>query len=1037
MKKLLQGLFILLFTAGTAMAQDRTITGKVTGASDNLPIPGVTIRIPDVPGGAITDAAGNYSITVSASAQSLRFSSVGYLNKVVTIGASDRINVVLQADANALQDVIVVGYGTAKKESFTGSASIVKSDVLENRPVTSFDKALQGAAAGVTVTSTSGQPGAASQVRIRGIGSISASATPLYVIDGIPITNGDLSQVATTSDVLSSINPNDIETVTILKDASAASIFGSRAANGVILITTKKGKNGQTKFNLTLNGGNSYIATDKAASLDATQYFKLYFDYFYNQNVAAGNAADVAATKADASTLKALNVNPYNTATPYGAGGILNPGASLYYDTNWRDAVTNTGITKNVNLSAQGGNEATKFFISGGYFDQKGIILASNFKRYSGKLNISNQVGKAITVGINTTLSYTDQNTPPGATGAANPVRFGDVVSNVYSLYARDANGVPLKDASGNFIYNYKNPISQDFNPVGLSILDNYNTVTARAIANPYVEVRFLKDFVFKTNEAVDYINNREKQFYNLEHGNGAGPKGRATRYTVQDITVTFQNTLTYNKALGLHNLTVLLGQEAYRTRYDNLSSEITGFPFAGSEEQVAGSVLSSVNSYYTQKRLESYFTRANYSYNNRYFLEASFRRDGSSVFGTDNRFGNFYAVGGAWRLSQEDFLREVSWLNELKLRASYGTSGNDRIGRYDAQGLYALGSNYEGQSGISYSNLANPELKWEQNNQFDVGLEFSLLNSRLSGEFSYYNRKADGLLYKKPLSYTTGFESVTTNLASVKNQGVDLLLNGVPVQNDNFSWNISFNIGASKNKILKLAGNDVVDGTKRLKVGSDIYQFYIRQYAGVDQTNGKPLWYIDEVGTDGVATGNRITTANYSTATRYDSGSALPKFTGGFTNTFKYKDFDFTALLFFSQGGKIYDDVLSTISHSGRNNGTQLSTVVFQAWSPTNTNTNVPRFMPTNTDLGNSTSDRFLYDGSYLRVKTLSLGYNLNRNWAEKVKLSNARIFISAENAFTLSKHHGMDPEVALSGVPNGDIPNVKTFSLGLNVGF
>ncbi|MBC7417824.1 MAG: TonB-dependent receptor [Pedobacter sp.] len=1037
MKKLLQSLFILLFVAVAAAAQDRTITGKVTGDSNGLPIPGVTVRVTGVVGGVVTGANGNYAIGITTGAKTLQFSSIGYITKAVTIGRSNQVNIVLQADANALEDVVVVGYGTTKKESFTGSAAVVKSDVLENRPVSSFDKALQGAAAGVTVTTTSGQPGAASEVRIRGIGSISANASPLYVIDGIPIQSGDFSQVATTSDILSTINPNDIASVTVLKDASAASIYGSRAANGVILITTKKGRSGKTRFNLTMNGGNSYIATNKPASLDASQYFKTYFDYYYNKNIAAGSAPDAAATKADASTIKILAVNPYNTATPYGAGGSLNPGAALFYDTNWRDAVTNTGVTKSVNLSAQGGNDATKFFFSGGYFDQKGIILASNFKRYSGKINLSNQVNKAISVGVNTTLSYTDQNTPAGATGAANPVRFGDVVSNVYSLYVRNANGVPIKDASGALVYNYKNPVTQDFNPVGLALADQYNTITTRAILNPYVEVRFLKDFVFKTNEAVDYINNRERQFYNRDHGNGAAPAGRADRYTVQDITVTFQNTLTYNKTFGLHALTVLLGQEAYRTKYDNVFAEVTGFPFAGAEELVAGSIPGAPSSYYTQKRLESYFSRANYSYNNKYFFEGSFRRDGSSVFGANNRYGNFYAVGGAWRLSQEDFVKNIAWINELKLRASYGTSGNDQIGRYDAQGLYALGNNYEGSSAISYSNLANPALKWEQNNQFDVGLEFSVLKNRISGEVSFYNRKADGLLYKKPLSFTTGFQDVTTNLASVKNTGVDVLLNGTPVETSNFRWDVSFNAGTSKNKILKLAGNDVVTGSKRLKVGSDIYQFYLREYAGVDQATGKPIWFIDELGADGKPTGKRITTDNYSAATRYDSGSALPKFTGGLTNTFKYKDFDFTAFLFFSSGGKIYDDLLSTISHAGRTNGTQFSTSVFDSWTPTNTNTNVPRFLPSNPDQGNSQSTRFLYDGSYIRMKNLTLGYNLNKNWAEKVKLANARIFVSAENAFTLSKHHGMDPEVSLSGVPNGDIPNVKTFSLGLNVGF
>ncbi len=1036
-RKLLAFLLLGLFAITSAMAQNKTITGRVVGADDGLPLPGVSVRVKGGTAGTSTGADGNFSLTAPSNASALTFTYIGFVTQEVSVGASNRVDVRLVTDAKQLSEVVVVGYGTSTRQSFTGSAAVVSSEVLENRPITSFEKALQGTVAGVTVSSVSGQPGATSTVRIRGVASISASATPLYVLDGIPITTGDLSQVATTADVLSSINPNDIESVTVLKDASAGSIYGSRAANGVILITTKKGKSGVTKFTASGNGGYSSPAVDKHETLNATQYFKQYFDYYYNLRIAAGDSPAAAALSANTSTKARLAVNPYNVANPYIAGGTLDPNARLYYDTDWRDAVLNRGETKNINVSAQGGTDATKFFLSGGFFDQKGIVLASNFKRYSGKINVSNQVNKAINVGINTTLSYTDQNTPAGSTGAANPVRFSDVVANVYSLYQRDASGNPVVAPDGSLVYNYINPISVDFNPLGLAEKDEYITRTSRALLNPYAEIGFTDNLKFRTNVGLDYINNRERLFYNPEHGNGAAPKGRAERYTVEDVTVTFSNTLTYARQFGDHDLTLLAGQEAYRTKYDNIQASTTGFPFGGVPELVAGSVPGAPNSYITQKRLSSYFTRASYSFNNKYYIQGSFRRDGSSVFGSENRFGNFYSGGVAWRIGEESFLQDIKWLDELKLRASYGTLGNDRIGRYDAQGLYGLGNNYQGQSGITYTNLANNQLRWEENASTDVGVEFSMFGGRLGGEVSYYNKQAKGLLYNQPLSYTTGFSSVTTNLAALDNKGFDILLTGVPLKTTNFTWNTSFNLTTVDNEIKKLTGNEVISGTKRLKVGSDIYQFYLRDYAGVDPADGAPMWYIDQLGTDGKPNGNRITTKNYNLGTRYDSGSSLPDFTGGMTNTFRYKRFDFSGFLFFSKGGKIYDGLYQTLNHAGRTNGTQLSTNVYNSWMKAGDITNTPRFRPTNTDLGDSQSTRFLHDGSYIRIKNLTLGYDLNTEWARKVKLSNARIYLSGENVFTFAKHKGMDPETEITGLTDSDVPNIRTFSLGLNIGF
>ncbi|MEJ7692487.1 TonB-dependent receptor [Daejeonella sp.] len=1036
-RKLLAFLLLGLFAISSAMAQNKTITGRVVGADDGLPLPGVSVRVKGGTAGTTTSIDGTYSLNAPASANVLTFTYIGFVAQEISISANNTANARLVTDAKQLSEVVVVGYGTSTRQSFTGSAAVVTSEVFENRPVTSFEKALQGTVAGVTVSSVSGQPGATSTVRVRGVASISASATPLYVIDGIPITTGDLSQVATTSDVLSTINPNDIETITVLKDASAGSIYGSRAANGVILITTKKGKSGVTKFTASGNGGYSSQGVDKHEHLDATQYFKQYFDYYYNLRTVAGDSPAAAALSANTSTKARLAVNPYNIANPYIAGGTLDPSAQLYYDTDWRDAVINRGDVKNINVSAQGGNDATKFFISGGVFDQKGIVLASDFKRYSGKINISNQVNKAINIGFNTTLSYTDQNTPAGAGGAANPVRFSEVVANVYSLYQRDASGNPVIAPNGSLVYNYVNPISQDFNPLGLAEKDEYITRTARGILNPYAEIGFTNNLKFRTNVGLDYINNRERLFYNPEHGNGAAPKGRAERYTVQDVTVTFNNTLTYARQFGDHDLTLLVGQEAYRSKYDNIRASTTGFPFDGVPELVAGSVPGAPTSFITQKRLSSYFTRASYSFNNKYYLQGSFRRDGSSVFGSDNRFGNFYSGGVAWRIGQEKFLQEIKWLDELKLRASYGTVGNDRIGRYDAQGLYGLGNNYQGQSGITSTNLANKSLRWEENAQTDIGVEFGLFGGRLGGEVTYYNKQAKGLLFNRPLSYTTGFASVTTNLASMDNKGFDILLTGMPVKTTNFTWNTSFNLTTVKNEIKKLTSNEVITGTKRLRVGTDLYQFYLRDYAGVDPADGAPTWFMDQLGTDGKPNGTRITTKTYNLATRYDKGSALPDFTGGMTNNFRYKRFDFTGFLFYSSGGKIYDELYQALSHAGRANGTQLSPDVYNSWKKAGDITNTPRFRPTNTDLGDSQSSRFLYDGSYIRIKSLTLGYDLKSDWARKVKLSNARIYLSGENVFTFAKHKGMDPETEITGLTSFDVPNIKTFSLGLNIGF
>jgi TonB-linked SusC/RagA family outer membrane protein len=1025
----------LLLITSLAWAQTKTIKGTVTDES-GLPISFATISIKGTNIANAADDQGRYTIQAKSGA-TLVVSATGYATKEAVIG-SDVVNIILSpGNTQVVDEVMVIGYGAVKKENFTGSASVVKADVFENRPVTSFEKALQGAAAGVQVTSVSGQPGATSTVRIRGVGSFAASSTPLYVIDGVPITNGDLTSTATTADVLATLNPNDIASVTVLKDATAAAIYGSRAGNGVILITTKQGKIGRTKLNLNASTGFSNQAVKYHDVMNASEYYKMYWDVYYADSLKKYNDPAKAALLANAATNAKLAVNPYNTANPYIGGGALADGAALLYDTDWRDEVLRKGITNNIDLSVSGGNEKTKFFFSGGYFDQKGIIIASDFKRYSSKLNINTDITSFLKIGINNTLSYTIQNTPPGATGSANPVNFANQTANIYPLYVYDANGNIVLDASGNPTYSYKNPVTPDFNPVGLSKLNEYNVKTARAITNPYVEVRFLKDFVAKSSLGVDYISLRERQFYNMEHGDGVSVKGRGYRYSKEDLSITIANTLTYNKSFGEHNVNVLLGQEAYRTKFENLYAQATGYPFPGIDELIAASTPNTTQSYFTEKRLSSYFSRVEYNLGAKYYLSGSLRRDGSSVFGADRRFGTFYSIGGAWRIGKEEFLQSANWIDDLKIRASYGTSGNDRIDRYAAQGLYSLGRNYEGQSGINYTQLANLLLQWEQNSTLDLGLEFSLFKGGLSGEIGYYKRGAQDILFDKPLSRLTGFNTIPTNLASMDNYGIEVLLNGNPVRTANFNWNVSFNITSNNNKIRKMTQEQVIDGTKRWTVGEDRYQWYLREYAGVDPADGRPMWYQDEV-VDGKPTGKKITTKNWSSATRYEGfGSALPKFTGGFNNSFTYKQFDLDIRTYYSLGAKIYDNLYANLMHSGGSVGKQLATDIYGQWKNPGDVTDIPRFVINNTDLGNNESTRFLFNGSFMRVKNISLGYSLNPDLLKTLQLSNLRIYFMAENPFTFAAHKGMDPEVEITGLANNDIPNVKTFTFGINVGF
>lgn len=1031
-------LAMVSFIGLQAFAQT-TVTGTVTDPNGD-PVPGANIRVKGFSdAGTITDLNGSFTLNVPAGATTLVFSFVGMKTTEVEISARSIIDFKFETEDFAVDEVVVVAYGVTQKSSFTGSVGVVKSEELGKSTNSTFVNSLQGNVSGVQINTASGQPGASTDIIIRGMGSFGGSS-PLYVIDGVPVASGNFSSVAssdygTSSTILSTLNPSDIESVSILKDASAASLYGSRAANGVVVITTKNGKKGKTSFNVSAKYGITDV-TVMPEVLGTSEYFKVFWDAYKVRGTQLGYAGEDLANFTNSSTINVLGINPYNTLSPYNVDGQLNSGARLYWDQNWQDDIVRKGYTQDYVISANGGSEFTNYFISGGYMGNNGNVVGSAFDRYTARMNLGSQVKDFLKIDLNSFFSFTDQDTPPGAGGGASPMSFVNQVANVYPLYAHDSEGNIIYDALGNKVYNYYNATQFDFNPVALAEMDIYNTKTYRMLTGASFEFTFLKDFKITTKPSVDYLHLYETRYYNPLHGNGAAVDGRSNKIMHKDVRFNITNTLNWSRTFGQHNINALLAHEMATYKYDYMEAGGVGFPFPGNDNLIAAGTPTGISSYITEKNIVSYFTRLNYDLANKYYISLGLRRDGSSVFGSNYKYGTFYSVGASWRISEETFLKNITWINNLKLRTSYGTSGNDQIGRYDALGLFGLGPAYDGVAGLTYTQLANPKLRWEKNINFNVGLEFGLFK-KFTGEIEYFTRQSDDLITAKPLSLTTGFSSITSNVAKMKNTGMEFSLHSENFRSSDFSWTSDFNFTTIKNEIVELSQKEVLSGSKRWIVGKDRMQFYIEEFAGVDPSDGAPMWYMDIKDADGNPTGERTVTKSYSQASRYEMGSALPKFTGGFANSLMFKGFEFTFNLYFSYGGKILDYTEMDLTHGGAVPGKQLSPSVYDAWKQPGDITSVPRFYVGNTDNGNSRSDRYLHDGSYIRLKNATFAYNFPGSILSKMKISSLRAYISLENYLTLAKYKGLDPELGIDGTSNNYYPQVKALMFGLNLNF
>lgn len=925
-----------------------------------------------------------------------------------------------------IDEVVVVAYGQAKRNSYTGSVATISSDKINNRPVTNITKALEGQVAGLQAVSASGQPGAVASVRIRGIGSVSASSEPLYVVDGLPFDGN-----------INTISPNDIVSISVLKDASASALYGSRGANGVIIITTKSGKKGESIVNFNISQGISSRAVKDYKQVSTDQYFELYWEAMRNGFIANKIAPQQAAQMATDGIVNALGINPYgiNYAKPIGTDGKLLPGAQPLWNDNWADVLQRVAVRNQVDVDMSGGTEKGNYYFSLGYLDDKGVAIESGFKKYSTRLKLNSEVKKWLTVGAN--LSYTNsiQQAPPSSdSSSGNIINVGRSIPSFYPYYERNPDGSYRRDANGNPVFDFgkyrPSNALQNQNLAATLPLDKNENKEDNFSGKGYLDFTFLPELKFKSSFSVDLVNYNGHYYTNPILGEGTEIGGSVTRTNSRTLSYTTSNILTFDKRFEDHHINVLGGQEFYKYDFQTISGNRSQFSLPYYYEPDAAALLGGFSGNSDKLSLLSFLGKLEYDYANKYFVSGSVRTDGSSRFSPDNRWGTFWSVGGSWKVSNENFIKDIDVINQLTLRASYGGQGNDKLSTYYAyQSLYTFYNNL-GEPGTVASRLPTPDLKWETNLNLNLGLEFAILNNRIKGNVEYFKRESKDLLFQMPLAPSLGFSGYQANIGTLQNTGFEFSLFTTPIRTSDFEWNVDLNLSTLNNKITKLPRASIISGTKLLTEGGSVYDFYLPTWVGVDPSNGKPLW--KTITTN--ANGEKVegTTSVIGDATREIQGSSLPKLVGGLTTSINYKNFDVSALLTFRIGGKVLDTDYTSILSNGNLAGRAWSAEMLNRWTPDNPYTDVPG-LSTTTNNWTSASSRFLYSATYARLKNLSIGYTLPSSQFEKLGLKKFRIYLQGENLLTFYKHKGMDPEQTLDGTTYYRYPAMRTITFGI----
>ena len=968
------------------------------------------------------------------------------------VAIKPHVRVIMHSDSELLDEVMVVAYGTAKKSSFTGSASTIDNKKLELRPITNVTKGLEGQSTGVLTTSGSGQPGESASVVIRGYGSINASKSPLYVVDGIPFDGS-----------LSSINPSDIETMTILKDASAGALYGARGANGVVMITTKKGKEGKTQVNWRSTVGWSSRAIKEYDMVDQKEFTQLTYEalrngYVFNSGYSWSDA-EAAARGRLSSTLGGELYNPFKN---YTFDNIINPetgmvqaDAQSVWNERWLDAVQRDNAFRHEHqLSLNGGNEKTKYMFSLGYLNEDGILEATSFQRYSARANISSTVTEWFTANLNTSLAHSLQNfSDYDGTSTSNVWYSAQFVSPLFPMYVKDINGNNILGENGKPQLNYGEdgrPGSyNDYNPLG-GLLDDKadlkNDVaslrSALTFGSDNDNFGVFKGLKLALNFGVDYRNQLQKKYMNMHHGNQATAGGLLQKYNTRMQSYTFNQLLTWNRSFGLHNFDVMAGHEFYAYKYEYMNAGKTNL-VDGILELRPGTTLYSADSYTNNYRIESWLGRFNYNFDEKYYFSASLRTDGSSRFYKDNRWGTFWSVGGNWRISKEAFMEDVTWLNNLSLKVSYGQQGNDNIlnslgysDYYLWQSLYSLDWANSNQIGGMISSLENREVSWEKNANLNIGIEASLFDSRLSINAEYYNKKTTDMLLSYPMATSTGFNGYNANVGNMRNSGFEFEVKGTPIKTNDFTWELTWMGSTVKNKVLKLTAEspEIISGNYSIKEGNPLYTFYMAKSAGVDPATGAQLYWIYDKDENGNITNERVS-SDYAAAanSKYYLGSRIPDLYGSIGTNLSWKGIDLSVLATYSIGGKIYDSLYYGSMNNQYYNQTW-NKHALRRWQKPGDVTDVPRV-----EVGGryTANDRFLVDASYFAIKNVTLGYTLPKSWLNRAKLNSVRVFGSVDNLALFTHLQGMDPQYNFTGQTDYSYTPNKTWSLGFEINF
>ena len=1043
-KRLMAVVAAIAVSTSMAFAQSQ-ISGKVTSSEDGSPVIGASIKVAGTNTGTVTDIDGNFSLNAPAGSK-LEISYIGMVSKTVKAGRN--LNIVMDSDNHSLDEVMVVAFGTAKKSAFTGSAAVVGSEELSKKVTTNVADALVGSVPGLQLRGGTGQPGdTQGKINIRGIASMYASTDPLIIVDGAPYSAS-----------LSNIPTEDIESVSILKDAASAALYGARGAAGVIIVTTKKGSNKEAKINVDMKwGSNSRAIPDYDVIKDPGQYYEAYYAQLYNRNFyGRGQSAEQANLNANKTMLSDLRYNVFtypDNEQLIGLDGKINPHATLgrvvtgtdgkkYLMTpdDWANTLYNKSLRQEYNVSANGGTDRSTYYTSVRYLKDDGIIQQSGYERLTARLKADYQAKKWLKLGTNVGFVTSNQTQSSGlsstSTLANNPFVFTSTLAPIYPLFIRDENGNIMKDDLGNDLYDFGSsskfgivrPVLDNNNPMAELALNRVTANGHQLNASMSADIQITSFLKANLTSTLIWGQTNGHTYSNAYYGPKASVNGELQKESTELWRQNHTQTLTYYQDFGKHSVTVLLGHEYYKTNTRYLSATGQGGFTPSIQELAAFAKKLDSNSYRTAYNVEGYFGNAQYSYDDKYFGSFSYRRDASSRFAKDHRWGNFWSIGGAWLISKESWFK-APWVDELKIKASIGQQGNDNIGNWAYIDLYTLSKTSDTSMAASFARMGNKNITWETTTNLNIGTEFSFFNRRLSGTIDFYSKKTTDLLFWLSIPESAGSRGYYGNVGDIRNNGIEVTLTGSIIRTKDLDWSVTANIAHNSTKILKLPESKIADNggfneTSKLettqywyRVGGPLYNGYMPKYAGVNEKGEATYWVDEDAGGGKHGTKYSYTTTNPNSASKYETGSLLPKAFGGFSTTVVYKGFDFTASFDYQIGGKVYDSRYASLMSPCDNSsaaGSAIHKDYLKSWSPNNTSSNIPRWQYGD-NYTTAQSDRFLTNASYFNFQSFTVGYSIPTQHIPF--FSKIRVYCSGENLGFISARKGLDPRYSYDG--------------------